>query len=70
MTLKNLAEQELINNSYDLKAQVLKVSHHGSKTSTSQDFLNIVSPEISIISCGFYNTYGHPNKETLGKLKK
>ncbi len=67
---EELAEQELIKNGYDLKAQVLKVGHHGSKTSSSQEFLNIVSPEISIISCGFYNTYGHPNKETLDKLKK
>lgn len=67
---EELAEQELIKNGYDLKSQVLKVGHHGSKTSTSKEFLDIVSPEISIISCGFYNTYNHPNKGTLGKLKK
>ncbi|MBU3110853.1 MBL fold metallo-hydrolase [Clostridium lacusfryxellense] len=67
---EELVEHELIKNGYDLKAQVLKVGHHGSKTSSSQEFLNIVSPEISIISCGFYNTYGHPNKGTLAKLKK
>ena len=64
------AEQELLGNGYDLNAQVLKVAHHGSKTSTSQEFLNKVSPKIAIISCGFYNTYGHPNKGTLNKLKK
>ncbi|MGH4052419.1 MAG: ComEC/Rec2 family competence protein [Clostridium sp.] len=67
---EELAEQQLIDNNYDLKAQVLKVGHHGSKTSTSQEFLDKVSPQISIISCGFYNTYGHPNKGTLQKLKK
>ncbi|MCB2293013.1 MBL fold metallo-hydrolase [Clostridium algoriphilum] len=67
---EELAEQELINNGYNLKAQVLKVGHHGSKTSTSQNFLNEVSPKIAVISCGAYNTYGHPNKETLDKLKE
>jgi len=64
------AEQELLNNGYDLSAQVLKVGHHGSKTSTSQEFLNKVAPKIAVISCGADNTYGHPNKETLDKLKK
>jgi len=67
---ESIAEQELINNGYNLKAQVLKVAHHGGKTSTTQSFLNEVSPKVAIISCGTYNTYGHPNKETLDKLKK
>ena len=64
------AEQELLGNGYDLRADVLKIGHHGSKTSTSQEFLNKVSPKISVINCGFYNTYGHPAKVTLDKLKK
>lgn len=68
--IESLAEKELLDNSYDLKAQVLKVAHHGSKSSTSQEFLNKVSPKIAVISCGTYNTYGHPNKGTLSKLKK
>ena len=63
------AEQELIDNGYNLKAQVLKVGHHGSKTSTSSKLLNEVSPKIAIINCGAFNTYGHPNTETLDKLK-
>jgi len=67
---ETIAEQELINNGYNLKAQVLKVAHHGGKTSTTQTFLNKVSPKIAVISCGVYNTYGHPNIETLNKLKK
>lgn len=49
---------------------VLKVAHHGSTTSSSKDFLNQTKPEISIISCGKGNDYGHPHKETLQKLKK
>ncbi|MBU3182449.1 ComEC/Rec2 family competence protein [Clostridium psychrophilum] len=64
------AEQELISNGYNLKAQVLKVGHHGSKTSTSPKFLNEVSPKIAVISCGAFNTYGHPHTETLDKFKK
>nr|MBK5236458.1 hypothetical protein [Clostridium sp.] len=68
--VETLAEQEILNKKYNLKAQVLKVAHHGSKTSTSQEFLNSVSPKIAVISSGFYNSYGHPNKETLDKFKK
>lgn len=52
----------------DLKCNVLKVGHHGSSTSSSQAFLNAVSPEIALISCGKGNDYGHPHKETMQKL--
>ena len=68
--IENLAEQELLDNGYDLKSQVLKIAHHGSNSSTSEAFLNKVSPKIAVISCGAYNSYGHPNKETLDKLNK
>ena len=67
---EKLSEQEIVNRGYDLKADVLKVAHHGSNSSTSQEFLNKVSPQIAVISCGASNSYGHPNKETLDKLKK
>ena len=49
---------------------VLKVAHHGSSSSSSMKFLNQVKPEISIISCGKNNDYGHPHKETLKSLNK
>ena len=49
---------------------VLKVAHHGSSSSSSKKFLNQTKPEISIISCGKDNDYGHPHKETLQSLKK
>jgi competence protein ComEC len=68
--IEKLSEQEILNKGYDLKADVLKVPHHGSSSSTSQEFLNKVSPQIAVISCGTSNSYGHPNKETLDKLKK
>lgn len=47
---------------------VLKLGHHGSDTSSSESFLNQVKPEISVISVGINNTYGHPKKTTLDKL--
>lgn len=50
------------------KINVLKVGHHGSNTSTSQDFLNQIKPDIAIISVGKNNKYGHPTKKTLDKL--
>ena len=49
---------------------ILKVAHHGSKYSTSAEFLSLIRPEISIISCGYNNYYGHPHPETLNRLKE
>lgn len=50
--------------------EVLKAGHHGSKTSTSLEFLKGLNPEYAIISAGLDNKYGHPNEETLEKLKQ
>ena len=47
---------------------VLKVGHHGSKTSSSKEFINVINPKYSIISVGKNNRYGHPNKELLNNL--
>ena len=52
-----------------LRADVLKVGHHGSKTSTCEEFLKYVSPKIAVIQVG-QNTYGHPAAETLERLEK
>ena len=48
---------------------VLKVGHHGSKTSSSKEFINVINPKYSIISIGKNNRYGHPNKEVLENLE-
>ena len=56
--------------SSDVNADVLKVGHHGSDTSTSDEFLARVSPKYAVISCGEGNSYGHPHSETLKKLDK
>lgn len=53
----------------ELKAQVLKAGHHGSKSSSSKEFLRAVQPETVLISCGAGNDYGHPHKETMKKYK-
>lgn len=52
---------------YDVNADILKVSHHGSKYSSNSDFLKEVSPAVSVIEVG-KNSYGHPTKEALGRL--
>lgn len=56
---------------YDLAGaiQILKVAHHGSGYSTSEEFLKKIQPEIAVISCGEENTYGHPHEETLERLE-
>lgn len=53
----------------DVRAKVLKSGHHGSKTSSSQEFLKGVQPETVLISCGAGNDYGHPHKETMKKYQ-
>jgi competence protein ComEC len=52
-----------------LDAEILKVGHHGSSSSSSLAFLNKVNPEVAVISCGAGNTYGHPHQETLKNLE-
>jgi len=66
------AEQELalIREKSALNSRVLKVSHHGSKYSTSEEFLNAVKPEEAVISVGKNNSYGHPSPEIIEKLLK
>ncbi len=48
---------------------ILKVAHHGSKNSSSSDFLNAVSPQYAVVSCGEGNRYGHPHNETIERLE-
>lgn len=62
------AEEDMLRNGCDLQADVLKVGHHGSSTSTSDGFLQAVSPNYAVISVGEGNSYGHPEQVTLEKL--
>lgn len=60
-------EKKLLDSMEDV--DFLKVAHHGSKYSTCQRFLDVVSPEIAVISCSAKNTYGHPSADTIKKLE-
>ncbi len=53
-----------------IECEVLKAGHHGSRTSTTDDLLKAVRPQIAVIPCGKNNSYGHPHKETLSLLQK
>jgi len=61
-------EQSMINDGLSLRSDVLKVAHHGSRTSTSQAFLDAVNPTYAVISAGLDNRYGHPHEETVQRL--
>ena len=64
------AEADILDNGIDISADVLKAGHHGSSTSTSEAFLDRVSPSVAVIQCGRDNSYGHPHNETLEKFKE
>ena len=62
-------ERRIILNGADLDSDILKVAHHGSKTSTIEEFLYEVSPQVAIIQVGAKNRYGHPTQEVLSRLE-
>ena len=62
------AERALLNDGVDLHATVLKVGHHGSKTSSSAEFLAGVQPQVSVVSSGKNNPFGHPAPEVVDRL--
>ena len=66
--LESPMERLLLAEGRPLHADVLKVGHHGSKTSTSPDFLEAVSPSIAVISAGFENSFGHPHPTVVARL--
>lgn len=66
----NFQEREMILREAKIDSDILKVAHHGSKTSSSEEFIEKVSPEIAIIQVGKDNSYGHPRQETLETLNK
>jgi competence protein ComEC len=70
--IEEIAENQILQeykNTNTLQATILKVAHHGSKTSSTQTFLEAVKPKIALIGVGAKNTFGHPNSGTLEKLQ-
>ena len=63
-------EKQIINHNNQIKCDVLKVGHHGSNTSTCEDWIKYLSPKEAIVSCGKNNKFGHPNKEVVSVLNK
>lgn len=63
------AEKDILANGLDIDCDIYKVGHHGSSTSSSEEFLKAVTPDYAIISCAEENSYGHPHAETLNKLR-
>ncbi|WP_317367425.1 DNA internalization-related competence protein ComEC/Rec2 [uncultured Tyzzerella sp.] len=67
--IEKQAENFLLENNTSLNADILKVAHHGSKTSTTSDFLAKTNPKDALISCKENNIYNHPSQETINNLK-
>jgi competence protein ComEC len=62
-------ERQLIDSGVDVESTVLKVPHHGSNSSSSYYFLRVVDPEVSVISVGAANSYGHPTEKVLSRYR-
>jgi competence protein ComEC len=62
-------ERRLLESGTLATADVLKVAHHGSRTSSTQAFLDVVRPSIAVISAGFENSFNHPHPDVVGRLK-
>ena len=63
------SESDIIKTGLDISADVLKINHHGSSTSSSAAFIDAVNPKYAVISLGKDNSYGHPHKEVLERLE-
>ena len=63
------AENDIMEKGFDISADVLKIAHHGSSTSSRKKFINAVSPQYAVIEVGSPNSYNHPHKETVKLLE-
>ena len=65
---ERVVEADLVKNGADIRSDIIKVGHHGSRYASSAEFLNVVYPSLAIIQCGKNNSYGHPHKEALERI--
>ena len=72
--IEEIAEKQILseykNNMKILKSTILKVGHHGSKTSSNKNFIEAVKPQVALIGVGAQNMFGHPNDGVIERLKK
>lgn len=70
--IEEIAEEKILKdvNNDLLKADVLKVGHHGSKTSSTEEFIKVVKPKIALIGVGKNNNFGHPNNDVLNRFNE
>ena len=70
--IEKVAEEEIVNKyirTNKLNVKIIKIAHHGSKTSSIQEFLNLAKPQIALIGVGANNNFGHPNEDVLKRLE-
>lgn len=70
--IEKIAEEEIVKTytkTNKLNTNIIKIAHHGSKTSSIQEFLNLVKPQIALIGVGKNNNFGHPNDEILKRIE-
>lgn len=69
--IEKVAENEMVKEyTNGLKADILKVGHHGSKTSTTKEFLDLINPSVALIGVGQNNKFGHPNEDVIKRLEE
>ena len=69
--IEQIAEKAILEKYGDtLKSTILKVAHHGSKSSSTEKFINAVKPKIALIGVGGNNNFGHPNAEVLERIER
>jgi competence protein ComEC len=66
---EKIVEEQLLESGFNLEADVIKLGHHGSNTSSTDKYLKAVNPQYAIISCGADNSYGHPHSQVIDRLK-
>ncbi len=68
--IEGKTEERLLSHRDDLRSQILKVAHHGSRYASTDQFLDAVRPEVALVSAGAGNSYGHPHRETIDRLER